>query len=461
MSTSIVSSIQQGFNGVSKYASSLQSVLSRSVAIASLPLDSLNARLTDLSSRQSALQNLETPFLSLQQSVTSLQSTLKTGILNSSISDAGIATATIQSGASAGTYSIEVENLGSFSTALSGPGAIPVSDPTKTNISDSTSFTLQIGSTSTTITPAGTTLQSLLEAINSEAGDKVQATLVNVGSGSSSDYRLSLRAVSLGSDTISLADTGGNLISTSAAGELSSYKVAGLDTSITSTSRTVTLAPGLTITLTGKSTAGQATTISVVNSPTAIAAAFSSLATSYNRAVDAIAQHHGTSGGALQGDSLLYSLSQVLTQLGTFSNGSPSSALANFGITLDQSGHLSVNTTTFNAAANANFSGLRSTLGSTTTSGFLKKASDLLSAVENPVTGTIKSATATVTNSIKSQQKRIADEQVLVNEIQRNLTAQIARADSAIASLQSKLSYVTSLFAAYNGTSSSSSSNSL
>jgi flagellar hook-associated protein 2 len=458
MSSSIVSSIQQGFTGVSKFASSLQSVLSRSVAIASLPLDSLNAGLNSLSSRQSALQNLETPFLSLQQSISSLQSTIKTGILNSSVSDAGIVTATVQQGALPGTYSIEVESLGSFSTALSSAGATAVSDPAKENISSAASFTLQVGSSSTTITPATSTLQSLVEAINSHASDKVQATLVNVGSTAAPDYRLSLRAINLGADSINLTDAGGDLISTATAGELASYKVAGLGTSITSNSRTATLAPGLTVNLTGKSVAGQATTVSIVNSPTALASAFSSFAASYNRAVDAIAQHHGTGAGALQGSSLLQSLSQTLTQLGNYSNGSPATALANFGVALDQTGHLSVNTTTFNAAANKDFSGLLSTLGSTTTSGFLKKATDLLSVIEDPVSGTIKAETTTVSASIKSQQKRIADEQALVNDIQKNLTAQIARSDSAIAALQSRLSYVTSLFAAYNGTSNSSNS---
>ncbi len=282
-------------------------------------------------------------------------------------------TATVQQGALAGTYSIEVESLGSYSTALSSAGASSVADPTKENISADSSFTLQIGSTSTTITPASSTLQSLVQAINSTASDKVQATLVNVGSTGSPDYRLSLRAVNLGADPIDLTDGSGSLISTSTAGELASYKVAGLDSSITSNSRTVTLAPGLSVNLTGKSVAGQATTVSVVNSSNAVASAFSSLAVAYNRAVDTIAQHYGEGAGPLQGDSLLQSLSQVLTQIGAYNNGSPATALANFGITLDQSGHLSVNTTTFNAAASADFSGLLSTLGSTTTTGFLKK----------------------------------------------------------------------------------------
>src|SRR3954447_10883697 len=112
MSTSIPSlstSLAGSFAGVSKFATSLQSVLSRSVGIAALPLQTLSSGLTTLTSRQSALQSLEATFLSLQQSVTSLQSTLTTNILNSSISDGSIASASVSTGALAGTYSIEVE----------------------------------------------------------------------------------------------------------------------------------------------------------------------------------------------------------------------------------------------------------------------------------------------------------------------------------------------------------------
>jgi flagellar hook-associated protein 2 len=459
--SSSISPLAQSFTGVSKFAASLQSVLSRAVSIASLPLDSLNAGLNGLASKQAALQAIETPFLSLQQSIGALQNTVKSGLLNSSVSDAGIVTANVQQGALAGSYSIEVESLGSWSTALSNAGATSVADPTQQGISSSPTLTLQVGGVSTTITPSSPTLQGLVQAINAQASDQVQTTLVNVGSTAAPDYRLSLRAVNLGRDAIDLTDGTGDLISTSTTGTSASYKVAGLSAGITSNSRTVTLAPGLTVNLTGQSVAGQPTTINVVNSPTGLASAFSSFASSYNAAVDAVSQQHGANAGPLQGDSLLQSLSRVLTQLGTYSNGSAATALANYGITLDQSGHLSVNTTTFNAAANANFSGLLSTLGSSTTSGFLKTATDLLSGVEDPVTGSIRNEEATVSDAITAQQTRIANEQAVVSSLQQNLTAQIARADAAIASLESQVSYVTGLFAAYNGTSSTSTSNGL
>jgi flagellar capping protein FliD len=199
----------------------------------------------------------------------------------------------------------------------------------------------------------------------------------------------------------------------------------------------------------------------VLNSPSALASAFSSFARTYNAAVDAINTQHGASGGALQGDSLLQSLTNVLHKLGTYNDGSPSSALANFGITLDQSGHLSVSTATLTSVTNADFQRLLTTLGSSTGGGFLKTATDLLAGVEDPITGSIRSQETSATNAITAQQKRVADEQAVITDIQKNLTAQIARADASIASLQSQLSYVTGLFAAYNGTTTSNSTNAL
>ena len=108
----------------------------------------------------------------------------------------------------------------------------------------------------------------------------MQATLVNVGSTSSPDYRLSLQAVNLGTDAIDLTDSLGNdLISTSTPGLLASYQIDGLATPITSDSRTVTLSPGLTVNLIGKSAADASTTITVARqSLRRLASAFSSFA---------------------------------------------------------------------------------------------------------------------------------------------------------------------------------------
>jgi flagellar hook-associated protein 2 len=454
MSTSITSPVTvaaPGFSGTSKFGSSLQQVLSRAVGIASLPLESLNAGLNKLNSQQSALQGLDLAFSGLQLAVSSLQNTVSTGLLSSSVSDGSIVKANVTGGASAGTYSIEVENLGSFSTALSTAGSTAVSDVTKGSISSAPSFTLSVGTRNTLITPASSSLQALADAINTQASGQVQATLVNTGSSASPDYRLSLRAANLGTDPIGLTDSlGSNLISTSAAGALASYKVDGTD-SITSTSRSVTLSPGLTVDLLGQSAAGHAATITVRTDPAVLESSLNSLAQAYNSAVDGINRHHGQNSGALSGDSLLQSLSDVLRQLSTYSNASPSGALANFGLSLDQTGHLSLDSAAFTAASNADTSTLLSTLGDSKTGGFLKLATNLLNGVENSTDGTLKGEEDSIARQITGQQTRITDEHATVSRLQSNLTAQIARADAAIALLESRVSYVTGLFATFTG----------
>ncbi len=449
---SLSSSIAGSFAGVSKFADSLQSVLSRAVGIAALPLQSLNAGLTTLTARQSALQSLEGTFLSLQQSVTSLQSTVKSNILSSSVSDGSVVSASVSSGALAGTYSIEVENLGSSSTAVSVAGTTAITDPSASGITSVTSLTLHNGITTTTITPTTTTLSSLVDAINSQASDSVQATLVNVGSSGAPDYRLSLRSIKLGPDAIELTDGSTSLVSSSTAGSLASYKLNGLPASITTNSRTVTLAPGLSVNLLGKSAPGVEATITIANNTTAIASGLNSFARAYNNAVDALAQHHGENGGALRGESLLLSLSGILTRLSSYNSGSPESSLTAFGVSVDKSGHLSVDSTALSAAAATKFSTLLTTLGSSSTGGFLKTATDILGALEDPVTGLIKNEGTTISSAITLQKKKMADQQTNVTNLQANLTAQLARADAAIARLESQVSYVTGLFASYNGT---------
>ncbi len=442
------------FTGVSKFASSLQQVLTRAVGIASLPLDSLQAGLTDLNNKQSAIQSLDATFLGLQQSVTSLQTVLSSSLLNSSLSNAGVVTASLASGAEAGTYTVEVTNLGSYSTALSNAGTSPVTDPTKTGIGASGSYTLSVGGVNTTITPASGSLHDLAAAINSQASGQVQASIVNVGSTSSPDYRLSLTAVNLGTAAIDLQDSSAtDLISSSSSGSNATYLIDGSTNPVSTTSRTITLAPGLTVNLVGQSAAGQPTTITVADNPTGLASALSSFASAYNSAVTAVNQNYGGSGSPLEGNSLIQGLSSVLNQLGTYSNGTPESSLANYGITLDQTGNLSVNTSAFTTAVNGNFPAFLAALGTSTTGGFLQTATNLLSGLEDPTTGVIKTEETDLSSQIASRQTKITNEQATVNQLQSNLTAQISQADSAIAELESQVSYVTGLFAQYTGAS--------
>ncbi|MDP9054948.1 MAG: flagellar filament capping protein FliD [Acidobacteriota bacterium] len=438
------------FTGISKFASSLQQVLTRAVGIASLPLNTDQAALTSLKTTQTDLQGLDSVFTNLQQSIASLQTTVSSGLLSASVSDATVS-ATVGSGASAGTYTVSVNSLGSYSTALSNAGTVKVTDPTTQGLAASPNFTLTTGTTTIGIVAASTSLKDLASAINSQAGGQVQATLVNVGSGGSPDYRLSLQSTSLSTDAIGLTnESGDDLIATSSTGAPASYQIDGLGDPVYSSSRSITLSPGLTVNLVAQNTSGAPTTITVANNAATLASALSSFAGYYNAAVDALAQYHGKSGGALEGDSLLQTLSGALAQLGNYNNGSPASALANYGITVDQSGQLSVDTSAITAAG-SNLPALLSALGDASSGGFLQTATNLLNGIEDPSIGALKNEESFIARQISTQQSTIDSEQARVTQLQTNLTKQISNADSTIANLESQVSYVTGLFASYTG----------
>jgi flagellar hook-associated protein 2 len=454
MSTSATTAASSAptFNGQSQFAASLQQVITRAVGIASLPLETDQVALNTLDSQQSDLGDLDTDFTNIQSSVAAIQTALTSDSLTSSVSDPSIVSANIGAGAAAGSYSIEVDGLGAYSTALSNPGTTAVTDPTSQGISSSTSFTLNLNGTFTTITPASTSLDDLATAINTQAGSQVQATIVNVGANSAPDYRLSLTATTLSSQTLDLTDsTGTSVIAQSTPGSPTSYEVAGQPTPLSGDSRTITLAPGLTVNMLGQSAAGVSTTITVGNDSTALASAFSTFAENYNQAVSDLAQYHGKNGGALEGDSIVSTLTNVLQQLSSYSNGSANSSLAAYGITVDDTGVLSVDTSAFTTAANANFSGLVATLGRSGTGGFLGTANNLLTSVEDPTSGSLKLEEGNVATEITAQNATITSEQAQIAQIQSNITAQMVKADAAIAALESQDSYVNGLFYSITG----------
>jgi len=450
-STTTAASSTPTFSGQSQFAASLQQVITRAVGIASLPLQTDEVTLNSLDSRHTDLQYLDTDFANIQNSVAAIQTALSSSSLSTSVSDSTVS-ATVASNASPGSYSIQVENLGSFSTALSNAGSTAVTDPTSQGISSDTSLTLNVGGTLTSITPASTSLDDLATAINTQSDGQVQATVVNVGSTSSPDYRLSLAAGTLGTSSIDLTDSSGtSLIAESNPGSLASYEVAGQTATLTSDTRTVTLAPGLTVNLLSENTSGNPTTVTVSNDPSALASAFSDFAQNYNQAVSDLAQYHGKDGGALEGDSIIGTLTNTLQQLSTYSNGTAASSLANFGITVDDTGVLSIDSATFSSAATTNFANLVSTLGGTSTNGFLFTASNLLNGVEDTTTGSLKLEENTAASEITAQNTTIANEQAKISQIQTNITQQMVSADAAIAALESQVSYVNGLFYSITG----------
>ena len=430
----------------SKYSSDLQQVLSRAIAIAALPLNQLNSQLTTLQNRSTALNSLNGKFSALQTALQGVSDATVSSTAQST--DSSVVTAQSDSTAKAGSYAIHVISAGAHSSALSQDTLPAVPDPFTQSISTATSFTLTVDGTPVTVTPAANTLSALADAINS-SGANVTATIVNLGSPSAPDYKLSLQSTKLGNITIQLNDGTQDLMGTLSAGSEAQYQINGNPAiPISSDSSMVTIAPGVTVDLLGS---GDSTVV-VAQSSSAQANALSSFVAAYNAAVDELSANRGQGGGALTGDALIYTLSQSLRNISGFTGGAGSvQNLTDLGLTFDKTGHLNFDQTVFSNAASAHPGDLSAFLGSPTTGGFLKVATDTLNGLEDPVNGTIQTTVASAQTAIDQQNQKISNEQDRIDALTASLTAKIDAADALIATLEQQASYFTTLFASING----------
>lgn len=452
MSTSSVTPAPIAFNGSSTYSSSFQQVINRAVDIASLPMEALQTDVTNFTTQQSALSALGTGFTALQSAVQAI-GTDAAGSPIAQVSDPTALSATATAGALNGTYTIQVDDVGSSTTTLS-DGSLPtVTDSTSGNISSDSAFTLTVDGVSTAVTPTGSSLEDLTSAINS-SGAGVQATIVNVGSNATPDYRLAVTSDNLGGDTIELYDsTNNNLLDTLTTGADAQYRVNGGATDVQSTSSQLTLSPGLTVNLLAQTTSP--VTITVSNDFSALQNDLSNFVDAYNTALTAVEKNVGQNGGALQGDSIVNTLTGILGQIIQYTSGSGSvSSLADLGLTVGDGGQLSFDASTFAGASPADIQQFLGSIGATPSSGsgFLQTVNNDLTAVTDTTNGLIATDYNSIRTQITSDNSKIADDQVNIGDLTTNLQAQLSQADAAIATLQSQDTYFTQLFQAEYGT---------
>lgn len=444
VSSSLTTPQTSTFNGTSQYAGDLQQAITQAVTIASIPMNELQNNVTVLQGQASELSSLQNLFSSVQNAVQTL-ATGGSSSLAATVGDSTIASANVDTTAAVtgGTYALNVISTGSPTTTLSNDGLPTVSDPTSTSISTSSSFTLTVGGSNYTITPASNTLNALAQAINS-AGAGVSASLVNIGSPSSPDYRLSLQSTALGDTSIQLNDGTQNLLETLTTGSPAQYQVDGQpSTPISSSSDNVTIAPGVTVNLLGT---GQ-TTVTVAPDSSAAATAISAFVSAYNNAANELDYNHGSNGGALTGNSLIYQLEQSLRSIMNYTGGSGSvTSISALGLSFNDTGVLSFNQSQFESVEARDPNDVSAYLGSATGGGFLTNATNILSGLEDTTNGIFVDANNTIQNQITSDNNQISTDQANITTMQNTMTAQMSQADATIAGLESQLSYYTTLF---------------
>lgn len=446
MGSLLTTPLTASFNGTSQYAQDLQQVINRAVALAAIPMQQLIAEQNALSAKASAAQSLQNAISAVNTAVQQL-SPATANTLSTSVSDSSVVDATAASGALPGTYTIQVTNAGSYSTASSNNGLPTVTDPSSQSISSSSSFTLTVGSSTYTIQPSTNSLNALANAINA-SGAGVQATVVNIGAPSSPDYRLALQSTSLGPVSLQLNDGSSNLLSTLTTGANATYTVNGQPSGgISSNSSTVTIAPGLTANLKATGTA----TVQVSFNESNIASALNSFVTAFNSAHTELQKSFGQNAGALSGDSTVFNTSSALSQLANYTASSGNiQSLSDIGIEFTDQGTLTFDSSKLSAMSPSQLGDVLTFLGDPATGGFLQSATNTLNGLLDPTTGTLPNEINSLNQQVTNEAQQIQVQQDKLNQLQDNLAKQMAAADTLIATLQQQTSFLTALLSTTN-----------
>lgn len=402
----------------------------------------LQNEVTHLTGQATELSTLSGNFQTLQSSIAAID-TANQGLLAASVTNPSVLSASVGAGALPGAFTVTVSQSGAFSSAVS-TGS--VTDPSTQALDGAASYSLTANGVTTTITPAANTLDALVTAINSTPGAGVQATLVNIG-GATPLYELSLQSTSFDNQLITLTDTGSstNLLAAPTLGAEFQYSVNGSNT-ISSTTSAVNISPGVTATL----SAVGASTVTVAPSGASLTNALSSFVSAFNTAVDEVGKNLGQSGGPLAGDNIVYTLQQALNNIGTYNiiGSSGMTSLSDLGLTFDTKGHLNLDPTVLAGAGGAQLNNFAAFLGGAATGGFLQFATNTLTGLEDPSTGTLSNEITQTNNTITSDNQLIAQQQTRIQQLQTSLQAQMSQADSAIATLESQQTFFASLFTA-------------
>jgi flagellar hook-associated protein 2 len=411
-------------------------------------------QLTSLQAQDTALSGLGTDLSTLSTAVSSL--TDFEGVLASkqgSSSDTNVlALSSASSSAIAGSHTVTVTSLAQTSSEYS---------DTVANAADtlSGSLSIQVGSGSAktlTLDSSDHTLQTLATAINSGSYG-VTASIVTSTSGS----RLSLVSNTSGAAgqitlTPGLTDsvTGSSLaFTTGQQGADAVLNVDGLDT--TSASNTVTGAiPGVTFQLLAAAPASPVQ-VQITNDNSSVETSVQSLVTAYNAVVSAAKTQEGkdSTGAAepLYGSPTVALIQEQLSQslLGAAASGSIAN-IGQLGLSLNDNGTLSLDTSTLDSTLNSNFSDVQGFFQNTGSFGqnLASAINTLGTASPNGAVALALAQNSTVETGLNTD---ITNENTQIAAEKTTLTTELNTANQILQSIPQQLNEVNEIYSATTG----------
>ncbi|MDD2702201.1 MAG: flagellar filament capping protein FliD [Sideroxydans sp.] len=421
------------------------------------PIDTLNAKISTSQTKIStfgAVKGLASDFqVALQTLNTSLQG------YSATPTDTSIVSATADSSATAGTYSLNITTLAQ-AHKLAAAGQASDTAPISTSAS---TVTFSVGATTADVPiPANASLQDIRTAINA-ANLGVTATIINDGSGT--PYRLALSAdasgtsnainsitVQAGGDAAindllaynptSNAPTPAIPMAQTLAAKDAAFQLNGIQ--ITKSSNAVTdVIQGVTLNLSKIGTVD----VTVARDTAAVSKAASGFVDTYNALASKLKSltAYGASAGALAGDGTLRMMQDQLRGiLNTPATGGTLSTLSEVGIGFQADGTLKLDSTKLSNAMAANFSDVTNLFSSA--GGFATRLEAWATGIVQP-TGLIDRHTENLNTTISSYNEQIRTLEVKMTALQKQYTKTYTDLNTMLMSMNSTSTYLAQQFA--------------
>ena len=435
----------------------VSSLVSQLVSATQAPQEALISSKTQAVTAQiSAVGTLKGALSTFQASLTTINTPSSFNTLSATSSDPTAFTATADSDAVLGNYTVDVTKLAQgqqlVSTAFTGGSSATVGTGSLQLTLGNTHFNVTIGSSSDTVS-------GIAAAINGASGNPgIEASVVT---GTDGAHLVLTSSLTGATNTIQVAETdGGTALSQitystgstnyreQTAAQDAVFTVSGVD--FTSASNTVTDAiSGVTLDLLAPTTSD--TTLSVSTDTSTVEQNISDFVTAYNTlqgSLSTLGSFNSTTNtaGPMMGDALLSGVqNQVRSALYSIVNtGSATyNTLASVGITTNSDGTLNVNQATLSAALTSNFAAVSQLF-----SGTSGVATSLNSQIQTALTagGSIDSRSKTLVqqeNALTQQSSQLTQQ---MKDLTASLTEQYAALNTLLSSLQSTSSYLSQAF---------------
>jgi flagellar hook-associated protein 2 len=417
-------------------------------------VDLLQIEQLEQQSRQSALAGFGTKLADVLAAVDKLRDPSSALARKATSGNTAVLVATAGSGALNGTTQITVHDLARGSVATSATG---VASASSAIAAGSGSFSFQVGSgdVQTISIDASTTLEGLASAING-LGAGASATVVNLGTASSPDYRLRLASRDTGTSnelTIVADDTSVGVAVTQNAAN-ASFSVSGFATPFTRESNVVNdVISGVTLTL---EDSGGPVTVSVATDTAAVKADVEAVVTAFNDLIafvnqqsavtqDATSSDRDVTAGPLAFDSTVRGvIGGLRSAISSSIDGLAGSysLLAEAGVTSTRDGTLQLDAAALEAALASDETAVSELFGGSGASGgVFDRVHDYLSGVTG-AGGLLEVRTKGVAASITGLLERIEAGERQVAAFEQNLRDTFTNLELLVSRLQSQGSFL-------------------